>query len=100
MNSIIRAMQQEEINALPEIRKLLEEIKSMSSSEFAEACADRLTHKKHSYSVCGYMSQLRKIIKLLEAGAEQVEALEIVDSCIDIDSYLKEAYGKENANVR
>ena len=93
-------MQQEEINALPEIRELLEEIKNMSSSEFAEATADRLTHKKHSYSVNGYISQLKKVIMLLDAGAQPEETLEIVDSCIDIDSYLKEAYGKGNANVR
>ena len=93
-------MQQEEMNALPEIRKLLEEIKSMSSIEFAEATADRLTHKKHSYSANGYISQLKKVIMLLDAGAEPAEALEIVDSCIDIDSYLREIYGKGNANVR
>lgn len=87
-------MQQEEENLKPEIKTLLEKIESMSSLVFAEACADRLTHKKHSYSVCGYMSQLRKITKLLEAGAEQMEALEIVDSCIDIDGYLR-VYGEE-----
>lgn len=88
MTGLIRAMQQEEINALPEIRELLEEIKSMSSTEFAEATADRLTHKKHSYSANGYISQLKKVIMLLDAGAQPEETLEIVDSCVDIDSYI------------
>ena len=95
MTGIIRAMQQEEINAMPEIRGLLEEVKNLSSVEFAEATAERLTHTKHSYGVEGYINQLRKVIKLLEAGATPVEALEITDSCIDTDEYIREMYGKE-----
>lgn len=99
MNSIIKAMQQEEINAIPEIRRLLEEVKKLSSIEFTKETAERLTHEKHSYSVHGYINQLRKVITLLEAGAEPEETLEIVDSCVDIDSYIAVMNGKENENV-
>ena len=95
MTGIIRAMQQETINMQPEIRGLLEEIKNLSSSEIAEEAADRLTHEKHSYSVYGYINQLRKVIKLLEEETDPQEVVEIVDSCIDIDTYIQERLGKE-----
>lgn len=95
MNSIIKAMQQEEENLKPEIKTLLEKIESMSSLAFAEECAIRLTHKTHDYFVTGYISQLKKVIKLLEAGAEPQEAILIVDSCIDIETYIKEQLRKE-----
>jgi pimeloyl-CoA synthetase len=99
LNSIIKAMQQEELNAIPEIRRLLGEIENMSSLAFAEECADRLTHEKHNYHVTGYIAQLHKVITLLEAGAEPEEAIVIVDSCIDIGEYIEEQLGKEKRNV-
>ena len=96
MNSLIKAMQQEEINLQPKIRELLKEIEKLSSTEFATACENRLTHKTHNYFVTGYISQLKKVIKLLKAGADTQEALEITDCCVvDVDNYIREMYGKE-----
>lgn len=95
ITEIIKAIEQEETKKQKEVRLLLDDIQNMSSVEFAEEAADRLTHVKHSYSVQGYISQLKKIIRLLEAGAHPAEALEIVDSCIETDSYIKMICGKE-----
>ena len=95
LNSLIKVMQQEEENLKPEIKTLLEKIENMTSLAFAEECAIRLTHETHDYFVTGYISQLKRVIKLLEAGAEQEEAILIVDSCIDIETYIIEQLGKE-----
>ena len=95
MNSLVKVMQQEEENLKPEIKTLLEKIKNMTSLAFAEECEKRLTHKTHDYFVTGYISQLKRVIKLLEAGAEPEEAILIVDSCKDIGEYIEEQLGKE-----
>ena len=95
MNSLVKVMQQEEENLKPEIKALLEQIKNMSSLAFAEECEKRLTNKTHNYFVTGYISQLKRVIKLLEAGAEPQEAVLIVDSCIDIGEYIEEQLRKE-----
>lgn len=95
MNSLVKVMQQEEEFMQPKIKGLLEKIENMSSADFAEECADRLTHEKHNYCVTGYIAQLHRVITLLEAGAEPGEAILIVDSCIDIGEYIEEQLGKE-----
>lgn len=95
MNSLVKVMQQEEADLQPEVDKLLEQIKKLSSVEFTEECEKRLTHKTHGYFITGYIGQLKRVIKLLEAGAEPEEAIIIVDSCIDIGEYIEEQLGKE-----
>ena len=95
MNSLVKVMKQEEELMQPQIKGLLEKIENMSSLAFAEECAIRLTHETHDYFVTGYISQLKRVIKLLEAGAEPEEAILIVDSCKDIGEYIEEQLGKE-----
>lgn len=92
MISLVKVMKEEEENLKPEIEGLLDRIKAMSSLAFAKECEKRLTH---DYFVTGYISQLKRVIKLLEAGAEPEEAILIVDSCIDIETYITEQLGKE-----
>lgn len=95
ITEIIKEIAKEETKKQQEIRMLLDDIQNVSSTAFAEECAERLTNQKHAYSIDGYISQLRKVIKLINAGANPQRAVEIVDSCIDIDSYIKEMCGKE-----
>lgn len=89
MNSLVKVMKQEEEHMQPQIKGLLEKIKNMSSLAFAKECEIRLTHETHSYYVTGYITQLHRVIALLEAGAEPGEAIVIVDSCVDLNSYLE-----------
>ncbi|MBR3770715.1 MAG: hypothetical protein IKL07_00445 [Clostridium sp.] len=99
MNSLVKVMRQEEENLKTEIMELLGRIENLSSLEFAKECEVRLTHKTHNYFVTGYIGQLKRVIKLLEAGAEPMEAIIIVDNCIDIETYIEEQLGKEKRSV-
>lgn len=95
----VKEIIKEESGKQREVRLLLDTIKKLATVEFATDCENRLTNTKHAYSINGYISQLKKIIHLLNAGAKPGETLEIVDSCIDIDLYIQEMYGKEQGNV-
>lgn len=95
LTEIVKEIIKEESGKQREVRLLLDTIQNLTNVEFATDCEDRLTNIKHAYSINGYISQLRKVITLLNAGAKPGEALEIVDSCIDIDLYIMETYRKE-----
>ena len=96
MNSLVKVMKQEEEFMQPQIKGLLEKIEKMSSLEFAEECAIRLTHETHGYFVTGYIGQLKRVIKLLEAGAEPEEAILIVDSCIDMGNISRNSWERRS----
>lgn len=68
---------------------LIKDITALSDYETAKAAVDIYAAEKHIYSFDGYLYQLEKLQTLLLNGVPAGEALEMVDSCIDIDEIIK-----------
>lgn len=98
LTSLVYAMRQQAIEQRRRESELLNAITIFADSETAEAAADIYAAEKHAYSFEGYLYQLDKLRKVLEAGVPPQTALEAVDSCLDT-TLIIEVYRNSTGEV-
>lgn len=86
---LIKAMQQQAVEQKQKEKELLYQIVELSDYETAIKAASIYAAEKHAYGFNGYLQQLSKLKKVLEAGVRPENALEAVDSCLSTGDIIK-----------
>lgn len=88
LTALVELIEEETKQLRKQERELLEQIATITSSDFAEQATKQLDSKTHTYSFRGYLELLQRLLTLLQENMPETTALEAVQTGLEVEQIL------------